>query len=523
MRIGLLWGPALFLGPLFFLPLLLVFLAADASGFRYVAEPASMQRIAGAVWMAFLSVLATFAVALPLAWFLHGRTFRFGRAMWAIHVAPFVMPVFVVVYGMRLTLGAQGPLAAWGIDVLGWLGPLGAVVIAHAFYNYGFAARLLASALDRRPKKMEEAAAILGASPLQTWRRITLPLLAPPIAAVAILVFLFSLASFGVIIFMAPGQVSTLETMLYSSMVGFPRHPERAAALGIVQLFVNLILLGAWVLLQRRAQRLPAATHAPSQAGLFASLMAWAIAAIATVPVLRVLAGGFRWQGEWSWEPWRALLQSAHPGHLAGFHFWQVLTRTLGYAAATVTLSVALTLALAYGARKFRWQRVAEAVAALPLGASSLLIGFGLYLAWSGPFLDLRGNPALIVIAHTLVAFPFTARALLPAFRAHDIRLDEAASTLGASPSQVAMRIHWPLLRPAVTVAAGFAVAMSLGDYGASLLLKNSQTMTMAVWIGQFEGFDPLRRAQGVALTGLLGLLSITAFGLMVRAKEDAI
>lgn len=502
-------------------------LAGDEAWAWALLHPYVQARLATAFAQALLSVALTLALAMPLAWFHHERALPWGRAQLALHAAPFVMPVFVMVFGVQAILGRGGwvhDLA--GVDALGALGPLGAVVVTNAYYNYGFGARLLHASLERRPHRLEDAALVLGADRRQALLRVTLPLLAPSIAAVALLTFLFSFTSFGVVLFLGEGRVATLETLLYENLGGaFPRL-DRAAALGALQLAINLLILGAYLHLRRREARLPRdPPRAPRPARPWHAAASWALVLAGLAPLLAVLAGGFRLRGAWSLEPWRALLDPSHPAHLGGFDLGRALLLSLGYAAATLVAALALTLLLAYGLRRTGgpWRRAAELAAALPLGTSSLLLGFGYLLAFgAGAWLDLRGSVLLVVLAHTLIAFPFTARILLPALDQHDARLDEAASLLGARPRDVALRVHLPLLRAPLLVAAGMAAAVSLGDFGASLVLMRPDTMGLSVWIARHGGlgaFDPLSRAQSVALTGLLLVLAAGAYLVVERFR----
>ena len=510
-------APAAFLAVAFAWPMLRVLSAAlgDGDAWRWVASDYTMGRLRIAALQAVASVLLTFALAIPLAWMHHSRRIRASRPQLALHAAPFVLPVFVVVYGLQETLGRDGWLdTATGFDLLALLGPFGAVVLAHAYYNYGFAARLLHATLERRPHRLEEAAAVLGASPRAAFTRTTLVLLAPAALGIALLVFLFAFASFGTVLLLGGGQVSSTETLIYQQLGGvFPR-TGRAAALGTLQLLLNGLLLLCYLLLQRRVRVHAERRRVPPAASPARHATAWALLAIGLAPAIAVLAGGFRLGGAWSLEPWRALADTDHPAHLAGFSLLHALGVSLGYAAATVVLAVALTLLLAYAARRLgRARAFAEALAALPLGASSLLLGFGVLLAFgAGSAFDLRAWPGLIVAAHTLVAFPFTARVLLPALQGIDARLESVAASLGASPFAVAWRVHRPLLAAPLAAAAGFAAALSLGDYGASLLLMRPQTMSLAVWTLRHDRpFDPLAHAQAVALAGLLAVLAAAA------------
>lgn len=478
-----------------------------------------------AVVQATLSVLVTLALALPLAWHHHRRALPWSRVHLALHAAPFVLPVFVVINGMLELFGPTGWLhVATGFDLLGWLGPLGAVVLAHAYYNYGFAARILHAALERRPHRMEEAAQTLGATPRAAFLRTTGVLLAPSLLAVALLVWLFSFTSFGVVLFLpdavAAGthRIATLETLLYQQLGGvFPRF-DRAAVLGTVQLVLNIAVLGAYFALRRREAQLPRdPPRAPAPATVRDRVGSGVALGVGLLPAAAVLVGGFRVRGTWTLEAWRALLDPDHPAHVTGFSMVRALGNSIAYAGLAAVLALALTLLLGYalrGGHRGWLRRVAEPFAMLPLGTSSVLLGFGYLLAFgAGSALDLRGLRIQLIIAHALIGFPFVARTFLPALQQHDRRMDEAAALLGARPRDVLLRIHWPLLQGPLLAAAGFAVAISLGDFGASLLLMRRDTMNLSVWIGEHEeAFDLLMHAQSVALSAVLMVLAALAY-----------
>ena len=77
----------------------------------------------------------------------------------------------------------------------------------------------------------------------------------------------------------------------------------------------------------------------------------------------------------------------------------------------------------------------------------------------------------LVPIAQALVAIPFVVRAVVPVLRAIDPRLREAAAMLGASPARVWREVDLPIVARAALVAAGFAFAISLGEFGATLFI----------------------------------------------------
>ena len=166
-----------------------------------------------------------------------------------------------------------------------------------------------------------------------------------------------------------------------------------------------------------------------------------------------------------------------------------------------------------------RWQRVFDPLLMLPLGTSAVTLGFGFIIALDEPPLNLRTSWWLIPIAHTLVAFPFVVRSLLPAMRGIKPSLREAAAVLGATPFRVWRHIDLPIVGRALLVGVVFAFTISLGEFGATALIARPQTATMPVAIFRFLGQPgPLNFGQALAMSAILmmvcggGMLAIERF-----------
>ena len=110
-----------------------------------------------------------------------------------------------------------------------------------------------------------------------------------------------------------------------------------------------------------------------------------------------------------------------------------------------------------------------------------MTIGFGLLVALDTPPLDFRGSPWLLPVAQALVALPLVVRALVPTLRGVDERQREAAATLGASPLRIVRDIDLPTAWRSLLAAAGFAFAVSLGEFGATSFLSRPDDPTLSV------------------------------------------
>jgi thiamine transport system permease protein len=156
----------------------------------------------------------------------------------------------------------------------------------------------------------------------------------------------------------------------------------------------------------------------------------------------------------------------------------------------------------------------------LPLGTSAVTLGFGYLIALDHPPLNLRASPWLLPLAHTLVAFPFVVRSLLPALRGMNPRWREAAGVLGASPARVMREIDLPIIARALLVGAVFAFTVSVGEFGATLLIARPDFPTMPVVIYRLLGAQgALNQGQGLAMSTILMAVSGLSFILLERFR----
>ena len=159
----------------------------------------------------------------------------------------------------------------------------------------------------------------------------------------------------------------------------------------------------------------------------------------------------------------------------------------------------------------------------LPLGTSAVTVGFGLLITMDRRPLDLRGSWVLIPIAHAVVAVPFVVRAVLPSLRSIDPRLRDAAATLGAAPGRVWREIDLPFLRRALVAGAGFAFAISLGEFGATSFLTRVGDQTMPIAIGRLLGRpSALNLSQAYALATVLMVLTLAAVLAVDRLRGES-
>jgi thiamine transport system permease protein len=198
----------------------------------------------------------------------------------------------------------------------------------------------------------------------------------------------------------------------------------------------------------------------------------------------------------------------------------QAIADSLAFAitATAICLALGLPAAAVIAYRGGTLGQGFDALLMLPLGTSAVIIGFGFIVALARipllPF-DLRTSVLLIPIAHSLVALPFVVRAVAPVMRSVDRRLRDVAATLGASPTRAWREVDWPLIGRATLVGAGFAFAVSLGEFGATLFIARPDTPTIPVAIYRFLS-QPGAANFGAAMAMSVLLMVVTAASIVV-------
>jgi thiamine transport system permease protein len=484
-------------------------------------------------WQAALSTLLTVLAGLPMAYVFATYRFRGKSLLHALLTIPFVMPTVVVASAFLALLGDRGLVNQWLQRLFGLDRPplqlehsLALILIAHVFFNVSVIIRTVGGFWSTLNPHLGEAASVLGARPWPRFWTITLPLLLPSLLTASLLVFLFCFTSFGVILILGGPAFATLEVEIYRQAVGYFNLPV-AATLTVAQMVITFAIMFVYTRLQARSSRSLRRTAGVDTARLPHTwrqrLTIVLLVGITLIGLLAPLAA-LAWRsislgGELTLAYYVAL--GDNPRQSAFFvPPIAAVGNSLLYAAATLVVSLPLGVIAAYmlARPRWRWGSLLDPLLLLPLGTSAVTLGFGFIVAL-GP---LRTSLWLVPIAHSLIALPFVVRMILPALRALDQRLHEAAATLGASPAQAWREVDVPLLWPPLLVAAAFAFAISLGEFGATLLIAQPDRPTMPMVIYRALGQPGLLNyGQALAMSTILMLVTAAVLVIIERFRLD--
>jgi molybdate transport system permease protein len=200
-----------------------------------------------------LATAVSLVLGVPLAWVLARSTARGRTLLRALVTVPLVLPPVVGGVALFLVLGRQGIIGGPLFETFDITIPFTttAVVIAQTFVAMPFLVISVEGALRAADDRFEDVAATLGADRWTTFRRVTLPLVAPGIGAGAVLCWARALGEFGATITFAGNFPGTTQTMPLAVYLALQRDPAAAIALSLVLLTVSLatllLLRGRWL------------------------------------------------------------------------------------------------------------------------------------------------------------------------------------------------------------------------------------------------------------------------------------
>jgi len=548
MRRFLSWlGTSVFLVVFFFYPLLRILwigltVKADQGGLSQ-----AFGLIGSTAWFTFyqacLSTLLTLLVGLPGAYLFSHYEFRGKRTLNAITAVPFMLPTVVVAAGFNALLGPRGwfnvllmNLFHLQIAPINFVHTLGAILLAHVFYNTTIVLKLVGNAWSQLDPRLGQSAATLGANPKRVFCKVTFPVLRPAILAAAMLVFLFDFTSFGVILLLGGPRFATLEVEIFIQSLQMLNLPL-AAILSIGQIIFTLVfsilysrLVTRSIAPARPVMNIPEKATKWSErvfvGGLLVIITALFILPMVSLPFRSLIrfdpAMGQRVSQAVSFtlDYYRELFVN-RSGSLFYVPPILALRNSFGYACITMLISLVLGFPVAsLLAHPGKMERALDPFLMLPLGASAVTLGLGYIITFNQHPLFFLRSPWLVPIAHSVIALPFVIRSLQPALASIPPEYRMAAAVMGADPPRAWFAVVWPLISRATLAAGTFAFTISLGEFGATSLLARPEYPTLPLAIYRFLSQPGgLNYGQAMAMASLLMLFTTLAILLFDRLR----
>lgn len=456
---------------------------------------------------ALISASLTIAIGLPLAYVVARARPALRSIVMAIAIGAFMLPSPVVVTAFAAVFWTSG----W-LGKLHWQNTLLPMYLAHAFLNVGVVVLVAGTAWRNINHNMIDAARTLGATPRTVFLKLALRALFPAFASAFILIFVFCFSSFAVVLLLAP-EYATIEVEIYRRFATM-LDTRAAVMLAMVQVgFLGVLLfvvskVGSGI--RQGFSQLSQAEH--SRLGKQSCLVAvWSIVGLTflLLPIIALLVRSVTVDGNISFAYYRGFTNTESLPSV-----FQSLQESLGYA--IIACPFALTAGIAASTAIYKSKRLGnliEIVLALPLVTSGVVLGLGYLLGGAYLPVEFRNTKVLVPAAQASIAIPLVIRIITPALYSLSPDVLGSAQTLGAHTGYRIFKIYLPLILPAMIAATILALAVSIGDFGATSVIAASETPTLPLLIGRL-----LARPSAMSFgTGLAA--GVLLFGVMVIAS----
>ncbi len=512
---------------------------------RYVGVPAYRTIITNTVVMGLLVALLGTAVGFLFAFVQVRLDVPFKRFMHITALLPVISPPFAVATAMIVLFGRSGMISrgVFGIryDIYGLDGLTS--VLALSFFTIAYLnLRGMMLALD---PALDEASTSLGASRWRTFRKVTLPMLAPGIASSFLLLFVEAIADLGNPLVLG-GNYEVLATRIYITIVGL-YDPVGAAVLCLILLVPSLTVF----MVQRYwISRTSVVSVTGKPAGVMQTvkqpLVRWGLFAVVMFICLlivllyaTIIAGAF----------------VKVPGvneTLTLDHFNFVInglgrkamedTTRLSLIATPLASLIGMVIAFLIARTRLPGRAALDFATMLGIAVPGTIIGIGYLLVYNNPITvtlpvlgeivlipkltggqGLVGGAIAIVLVYITRSVPAALRSGASALAQIDPSIEEASTSLGANSARTFWRITLPLIRPAFLAGLIYAFARSMTTISAIIFLTTPQTKIMTQQI--LNEVENGRYGNAFAYCTLLIIIVLIAIGgmyLLVGSRTGA-
>ncbi len=496
-------------------------------------DPQLPAMLGGTLWIAAGVALLSALIGLPLGVMRGLFNLPVPRLWDLIFLIPFLTPPYIAALSWMLVLQTNGYLDQLsGINLNDLLFSRSGIVLVMTLNIFPVVYFAVSRSLLASGQRLALVARVHGATAWRAFWHITLPMVAPALAAGMLLAFTLAIEEYGVPAALGSRSGVVMMTVgIEKKLADWPIDLPGASLLSMV--LITIALAGWW--LQRRLvgdKEVTSVTGKPTE-NMGATL------GIAAVPVVMIMAlTGFLAVG----LPGLSMAVTGVMSTLSGGLTWNNVTpqhyQALFSQQGDALSALGTSLSLALGAsiitgllgllvswlvvvRQIKGRSVLDALSLLPAALPGIVVGVGLILLWNRTFWPVSpyNTWAILLLSYCCLLMPWPVRYITSALRQLGGNLEPAARVHGASALQALRFIVMPLVFPAMLAAMLMVFAIASRELVTSLLLSPAGTQTVAVFI--WRQFEQGSVGQGMAmatLTLLTGLiLMLTALAIMQR------
>lgn len=505
-------------------------------------------------------LVSVFSVVLayPIAYLMATTSVSSRQILMLLVLLPFWSGFLVKTFAALIIFGFQGPVNQLLVSLglverpIEMINNMTAVVVSMTHSLMPLAVLTMFAVMENIDRRLVQAGATLGGSAAQTFWRIYFPLSLNGVLAAAVLVFISSLGFFitpailgspnetmiaqvimrlvlemsnwsvggalAVILFLSALAIFLVFQLVFGSvaMGGEGTRGDKAGD-GLLSRAGRSLLAGAANLTDAVAKLIPRGFPGNRMTLRFIGLAGIVFLA---APALIVIPVSFNDSQFLQFPP--TSFSTRWYAEFFGSEIWMTATvRSLLVALATALIAVVVGTAAAFVLVREqvpgKGLLIGFIMAPLILPRMAVAVALFFFLARLG----LASTPFALVIGHSILAIPYVVVAVSAVLKRYDRRLDQAASSLGASPARVYRHITLPLIRPGLFAAGLFAFITSFDDLNIALFVSGGlqNTLPNQMWSSMYLAASPILGAASTVILVTLSAVLITA-ELLRRAGE---
>lgn len=498
------------------------------------------------VWDIQQAILTTFLcllIGLPGSYILAHYRFPAKSLLRNFLTIPFILPPIVVLIGFIEVFGHGSWINQIWENLTGKLlidiyNTYEGIILAHVFYNIPVIIRLTEIGWKKIDPELIAVARSLKASKWRIFWKIQFPQLFPIIAVASLLVFIYAFNSFAIVLVLGGVKFQTIEVRIYD--LAYNRFEfQGAAALTLVQILINIIVIFLYLYYSNKYEIPIIKTTKLSEKALIdhpvelksilrmMSVTSYflIVGAICLFPIIGVFIASFTSSKDIFTLSNYTRLFDLNIRSFIGTTPQIMVINSLIFGFYVMILASALALLLNYGLNyettykgtpKLTLLRsFTGIIVILPLTVSSVTLAFALFNLYRLSPIYQTVAPA-IIIAQTLVAFPFANRIIASTRANLDSTIINVARSLGASRLRTFIKIELPILLPGIIVAGVFSFAISMGEFGATNFLSQANFATIPVGIYRLIG-NARSPGSAASFSAILVIITVICFIIIER------
>ena len=471
--------------------------------FSSTGSTANVEALWNSVYISVISVISCAIVGVTMAFLLERYEFPGRRILSVLVLVPMALPPLIGSLSFSFLYGESGIFprlfqAIFHLDKVPFsLSGIWGVIIVHTFTMYTYFYLSASAAIRGLDPSLEEAATSLGAGRFRIWTKVILPMLTPAMVASSLLVFMISMASYTAPLMFGVERTMTMQIYLSRTNGNLDMAATQSTILSIVS--ITFLIIMKWYQNRRNYQNQSKGigVHRTEVRNPFVKYISMILSFLGVIflllPILVILLISFSVDGRWTVQiiPTEYTLQH-YIDLFTDTRTWAPIWNSIKMSSIAVIGNIIFGVACAYAMVRlnFKGKTLMDILIMVPWALPGTVVAVNLIAAFSTPNVFsfnqmIVGTFWILPLAYFVRQLPLVFRNAAASLMQMDSSIEEGALSLGASWWYSFRRVVLPMMMPAIFAGTLLAFIQGFGEFVASILIYNVDTMPISVAIWQ--------------------------------------